>query len=109
MPDVQVPIAHRRAPRDTSQLRSADATVAGDYFARGPFRKEGPLAFRTYTCLGCGHRSPEWPLFRRHRQACINRLHGASPAVVARLQGLDPELEALKAAALLEEEQEDAA
>ena len=30
----------------------------------------GPLRLRTYTCLGCGHRSASWAAFRDHRRRC---------------------------------------
>jgi hypothetical protein len=30
----------------------------------------GPLRLRSYTCLGCGHRSASWAAFRAHRRRC---------------------------------------
>jgi hypothetical protein len=33
-------------------------------------RTSGTLRLRTYTCLGCGHRSASWDAFRAHRRRC---------------------------------------
>ena len=33
-------------------------------------RTAGTLRLRTYTCLGCGHRSASWAAFRAHRRHC---------------------------------------
>lgn len=44
--------------------------VPDDYFAKGPFRKEGAFAFRTYTCVQCGFRTRAWDTFRSHRTVC---------------------------------------
>ena len=46
-------------------------------------RTAGTLRLRTYTCLGCGHRSASWAAFRAHRRHC----KGAPPVEASPAEG----------------------
>lgn len=95
MPDI--PIRRHQAPPQYG-LRFQNDLLPEDYFYRGAWRGDGDGArLRTHTCVVCGHRSATWAQFKAHRKLC-----GASGTA-------DPELAALKMAALLEEEEEAAA
>lgn len=50
--------------------------IAPDHFTTGHWAPSGPLRFRTYTCLACGHRSPSWPAFKAHRRTCQGHMTG---------------------------------
>jgi hypothetical protein len=44
--------------------------VAPDHFRTAPWAAAGPLRFVHYTCIACGHRSPDYGAFRAHRPTC---------------------------------------
>ena len=44
--------------------------MPADHFSTGVWARDGPLRFRHYTCVLCGHRSVTWATFKRHRADC---------------------------------------
>ena len=64
--------------------------LPADYFTGGVFAAAGSELLRSYTCVGCGHRSATWAAFRRHRAGCPERapLRAAGLGPPAALQAL---------------------
>lgn len=76
-------------------VRFQNERLPDDYFHQDPWRADGDGAvLKRYTCLVCGARSASWEGFKAHRSRCGEAGEG------------DPELAALKAAAILEELEE---
>jgi hypothetical protein len=48
--------------------------VLADYFSSGNFKETGEFGFRSFTCLGCSHRSATWEAFREHRRTCTGEM-----------------------------------